>query len=56
MARGIEFRVIDVENDFDKMNEMVERSKRRTVPQILFGDRHIGGHDDLVRYYSNRAA
>ena len=55
-ARGIEFRVIDVENNFDKMNEMVERSKRRTVPQIFFGDRHIGGHDDLVRYYSNRAA
>jgi len=27
---------------------MVERSGRRTVPQIFIGDRHVGGFDDLV--------
>lgn len=27
--------------------EMMERSGRRTVPQIWIGDRHIGGFDDL---------
>jgi glutaredoxin 3 len=27
---------------------MQERSQRRTVPQIFFGDRHIGGSDDLL--------
>jgi glutaredoxin 3 len=26
---------------------MVRRSGRRTVPQIFFGARHIGGSDDL---------
>lgn len=55
-AREIEYTEIDVENDMDKMAEMMTRSKRRTVPQIFFGDQHIGGHDDLVRYYSSRAA
>jgi glutaredoxin 3 len=27
---------------------MVEMTGRRTVPQIFIGDRHVGGHDDLV--------
>ena len=27
--------------------EMVQRSGRRTVPQIWIGDRHVGGCDDL---------
>jgi glutaredoxin 3 len=25
----------------------MEKTKRRTVPQIYIGDRHIGGFDDL---------
>ncbi|MFO1322688.1 MAG: glutaredoxin 3 [Burkholderiales bacterium] len=28
--------------------EMMERTGRRTVPQIYIGDTHIGGFDDLV--------
>lgn len=55
-ARGIEYNEIDVQIHPEKLAEMVTRSKRRTVPQIFFGDQHIGGHDDLVRHYSGRAA
>jgi glutaredoxin 3 len=28
--------------------EMMERTGRRTVPQIYIGERHVGGFDDLV--------
>lgn len=28
--------------------EMMERSGRRTVPQIWIGKRHVGGYDDLA--------
>jgi glutaredoxin 3 len=28
--------------------EMMERTGRRTVPQIYVGDTHVGGFDDLV--------
>ena len=28
--------------------EMMERTGRRTVPQIYIGDRHVGGFDDLA--------
>lgn len=27
---------------------MMERTQRRTVPQIYIGDQHIGGYDDLA--------
>jgi glutaredoxin 3 len=29
--------------------EMMERTGRRTVPQIYVGDFHVGGYDDLSR-------
>lgn len=28
--------------------EMMERTGRRTVPQIYIGDEHVGGYDDLA--------
>jgi glutaredoxin 3 len=28
--------------------EMMERTNRRTVPQIYIDDRHVGGFDDLA--------
>lgn len=28
--------------------EMMERTGRRTVPQIYIGDTHVGGYDDLA--------
>lgn len=28
--------------------EMIERTGRRTVPQIFIDDRHVGGFDDLA--------
>ncbi len=28
--------------------EMMERTGRRTVPQIYVGETHVGGYDDLV--------
>jgi len=28
--------------------EMMERTGRRTVPQIYIGERHVGGYEDLV--------
>ncbi len=55
-SRGVEYNEIDVQIHPEKLAEMIAFSKRRTVPQIFFGDEHIGGHDDLVNYYSVRAS
>ncbi len=46
--KKLAFTEIDVEQDPAHRAEMVARSGRRTVPQIFFGERHIGGCDDLL--------
>jgi len=45
-AKNVDFTEILVD-DSDLRAEMVERSGRRTVPQIFIGDAHVGGFDDL---------
>lgn len=39
---------IRVDLDPQKRVEMVERTGRRTVPQIYIGETHVGGYDDLA--------
>jgi len=46
--KGVTFTDIEITNDPVGMAEMVERSGRRTVPQIFIGDVHVGGGDDLA--------
>lgn len=47
-AKGISYTEIDVRSVETKV-EMVNRSGRRTVPQIFIGNRHVGGFDDLAQ-------
>ena len=44
-VREISFVRIDL--DPYKRSEMMERTGRRTVPQIYIGEHHVGGFDDL---------
>jgi len=44
---GIPYEEIRIDLDPSRREEMIERSERKTVPQIFIGDRHIGGCDDL---------
>ena len=39
---------IRVDLDPSRLTEMMERTSRRTVPQIFIGDTHVGGCDDLI--------
>lgn len=45
--KGLEYREINLDREPAKRLEMMERSGRRTVPQIFFGETHVGGCDDL---------
>ena len=38
---------IRVDLDPSRRDEMMEKTGRRTVPQIYIGDKHVGGFDDL---------
>ena len=48
-TKGQSWQEIDIEEHPERRREMVERSGRRTVPQIWIGGRHIGGYDELSR-------
>ena len=48
-ARGVaDIEKVRVDLEPKLRDEMVERTGRRTVPQIYVGDRHVGGYDDLA--------
>lgn len=46
--RGVtEIEKILIDVDPARRDEMIERTGRRTVPQIYIGETHVGGFDDL---------
>jgi glutaredoxin 3 len=45
--KGVYYTEINVETQAGLREEMMRKTKRRTVPQIYIGDLHVGGFDDL---------
>ena len=46
--KGVAYEERNIERSRTLMREMLERSKRRTVPQIFIDDFHVGGYDDMA--------
>jgi glutaredoxin 3 len=49
-ARGVDLAQIEeirIDTHPEKMQEMMDKTQRRTVPQIFIGQTHVGGCDDL---------
>jgi glutaredoxin 3 len=48
-AKGVsEIAKVRVDLEPARRAEMMEKTGRRTVPQIYIGQTHVGGYDDLV--------
>jgi len=47
-GKGIDFTEINVTMNAARRREMINRSGRRTVPQIFINGRAIGGYDDMA--------
>ena len=48
-ARGVaEVEKVRIDLDPDRRDEMMQKTGRRTVPQIYIGDTYVGGCDDLI--------
>jgi glutaredoxin 3 len=48
-ARGVTgIEEVRVDLDPARREEMMQRTQRRTVPQIYIGETHVGGCDDLI--------
>jgi glutaredoxin 3 len=48
-SKGVPLQEINIHREPGKLEEMLSRSGRRSVPQIFIGDTHIGGFDDLAK-------
>ena len=43
----VEYKEIDISTVDGAMDEMIKKANgKRTIPQIFFGDQHIGGYDE----------
>jgi glutaredoxin 3 len=48
LRNNLEFNEIDVSTKNDLRDEMIKKANgRRTIPQIFFDDKHIGGYQEL---------
>lgn len=46
-SKNVTWSEVSIEREPEMRAEMMDRSGRRTVPQIFIGDHHVGGFDDL---------
>ena len=45
---NIPYKEINIAIEEDKMHEMLSKSNgKRTIPQIFFGNHHVGGYEEL---------
>ena len=47
-AKGVDVEKVRVDLEPARRLEMMEKTGRRTVPQIYVGETHVGGYDDLA--------
>ena len=47
-SKGVEIEKVRVDLNPERRAEMMEKTGRRTVPQIYIGETHVGGYDDLA--------
>jgi len=52
--KGIVYTEIRVDLDQNKRQEMMEKSRQRTVPQIFINNEAIGGYTDLMAIDRNQ--
>ena len=45
--KNVSFEEFNVKEDAAKLEEMLARSGRKTIPQIFIDGKHVGGCDDL---------
>ena len=48
LRNNLEFKEIDISTKEELRDEMIKKANgRRTIPQIFFDDKHIGGYQEL---------
>jgi alkyl hydroperoxide reductase subunit F len=48
-SKQLEYEEIDITSDAEGEQDMITRSRRRTVPQVFIDEQSVGGYDDLAQ-------
>ena len=48
VSKGVAIEKVRIDLEPARRAEMMEKTGRRTVPQIYVGETHVGGYDDLA--------
>ena len=52
VEKGVDYTYKDINKDEEAFDQLVGRIKKwKTIPQIFYGTQHIGGYDDLVKFF-----
>ena len=51
-SKQLDYEEIDITSDAEGEQNMITRSRRRTVPQIFIDEQSVGGYDDLAQLNS----
>ncbi|WP_029151686.1 glutaredoxin 3 [Methylovulum miyakonense] len=52
--KGVTYNEINVDGNPGLREAMMQKTRRRTVPQIYIGDLHVGGFDELYSLEQNK--
>ena len=52
-SMGLDYTDYDITDNEDLQQEMVERSGKKTIPQIFINDEKVGGYDNLIELVSS---
>ena len=47
-SKGLDYREVRIDLDASARKEMLDRSKRMSVPQIFVNGTHVGGYEELA--------
>ena len=47
-SKGLQWTEIRIDQDPAERDRMLSRARRTSVPQIFFGETHVGGYDDMM--------
>lgn len=47
-SKGLNYAEWRIDTDPSRLQEMLSRARRRSVPQIFIGEHHVGGYEELV--------
>ena len=54
VRNNLDYKEIDISTDQSLMDEMIKKANgKRTIPQIFFEDRHVGGYQELRELEKN---